>query len=1327
MLLDDGCNCHIISDKVGDKIGLDTVNQDLSLLVLGNLTEGNRRIGDVTLVGTNGFALHLREGVFGQILDPAKHEVATQDDIKDLDYCAGVTFEDFPDDGEEVDDRIGIILGSEHAWTWEEGERRTGPKHLPIAVESKFGWCLTGPRATPSSERTPLCCHKVTKNHTLDPVVSELLAKHFEPVDEGATALSVEDKFALKQMEETVIWDPVARRWRVGLPWKRGRADAARILNSLPSDQMSLDRLRRSAFKMQKDPARKEIIFQQMQEFDDNGQVVDVDPEEHRNMPPDRPKWVVPLHIVDKPGKPGQVRVCHDCKAKCGGVCLNDFLLDGPPLACSVIGILMRFREGGEVAVGADIKGYFHDVFIIEEDQGVFRYWWYKDRTMTEISLKMFLGHLMGAKSSSFTTTFVLRHHVSVHRDRYSLEVVDAVNRDFYVDDLLKSLKSVAAARDFRLEITGALADGGFKLCKWRSTHPEVLLDQPTSSSSSASPSAPSDAPDVDDLTPTEDLIEKVLGMRYRFSRDEFSYETDPAKVGVPVATKRGVLSVMNRLYDPLGLLSPFSIIARKIFQRAVKAVASWSDEDLLPPDIVKDFQSWQALIPQLADFRIRRWYSTPDTQVADPELHVFSDASSEAYGIVAYRREVVGDRYHVAIAFAKAHVVPIKFAEAGHHESIPRLELQAARLAAEIRAMIERETHKYSLVTMWTDSECVLKQLRDNTTRFKMYFANRISKIHAMTSVSEWRHVPSDLNPADDCSRGIIPSDPKWDRFLHGPGFLWGPESAWPVTKLSPAPLPASIFAINFQPPRSRHRFWPLNIAESTSSWVLKRRRVAVVMRMLKELVIWRREGKPKRPVVWFRFRFSCFSLADVNSAESMLVSAIQWHGFTDELKQIVRKEIAGPDERVELTSRPSPLKDLNPFVDDLGLLRCGGRLQNAHDLSYDEKFPLLLPAADPSVVDLIRHYHEELLHAGVDQVLAELRRRFWIPKCRQVIKRVVHLCVRCQELFKQPQSQKMAALPEYRITKSAPFLHTGVDVFGPFKVKIAGRSYHKVWVCLFTCLSIRAVHFEVLRDMSSNCFINALIRFRSRRPGVRHLYSDNGSNFTAANKELASTLEEWNSAVSEGLRISGLDWSFLPPVAPHRGGVWERLVRSAKRHLADLMGEEDLHIEVFSTVLAKAEAVLNSRPLTYVSGASDGEHPLTPLHFLCPGVFVASDDEILPPSPPDAFTLTYSWKRVQQLIDAFWRRWLRDYVSALQARPKWRETEVDLKIGDVVLMVDDNIRRSSWRLARVMDTSGSDNHVRGVTVKTPDGKLFLRDRTKFVHMELDPMRVKA
>ena len=314
------------------------------------------------------------------------------------------------------------------------------------------------------------------------------------------------------------------------------------------------------------------------------------------------------------------------------------------------------------------------------------------------------------------------------------------------------------------------------------------------------------------------------------------------------------------------------------------------------------------------------------------------------------------------------------------------------------------------------------------------------------------------------------------------------------------------------------------------------------------------------------------------------------------------------------------------------------------------------------------------------------------------------------------------MAPLPVERTQACRPFENTGVDCFGPVKCKIVGRAFHKVNVALFTCMATRAVHFEVLRSMDTSCFIDALQRFRARRPAVRRLFSDCGSNFTSAEKEIAAEVAAWNASSTEDLRLLGIEWKFNPPTSPHRGGVWERLVKAAKKHLTFVLTLDNLSIETLTTVLAQAELAMNSRPITHVSD-EPGVQALRPIDFLCPGVFAASDCDILPPSPPDAVCLRYSWRQSRALVDEFWNRWSRDYVSALQARPKWRSTEPNLEVGEVVLMVDEQCRRGDWRTGMIVETDGQDL-VRTVSVRTPNGKIFSRDRTKLVRLELDPLR---
>ena len=293
------------------------------------------------------------------------------------------------------------------------------------------------------------------------------------------------------------------------------------------------------------------------------------------------------------------------------------------------------------------------------------------------------------------------------------------------------------------------------------------------------------------------------------------------------------------------------------------------------------------------------------------------------------------------------------------------------------------------------------------------------------------------------------------------------------------------------------------------------------------------------------------------------------------------------------------------------------------------------------------------------------------------------------------------MADLPADRVTPGKPpFCTVGIDCFGPFLVK-RGRSHEKRYGCLFTCLSTRAVHIEMLSSLETDTFINALVRFSARRGTPESIRSDNGTNFVGAQRELSDAITKWNN--SDGLKThllqKGIEWTFNPPSASHMGGVWERMIRSVRKVMNAIMKDQVLDDERLETIFCEVEGIVNSRPLTPVSDDPKDEGPLTPNHILllrpvptlCPGPFVKTD------------TYGRRWRHVQFLADCFWRRWLREYLPLLQHRQKWKDQVRNIAVDDVVLIQDENTPRKDWPLGRVIETKTStDGLVRSATVKT-------------------------
>ena len=240
-------------------------------------------------------------------------------------------------------------------------------------------------------------------------------------------------------------------------------------------------------------------------------------------------------------------------------------------------------------------------------------------------------------------------------------------------------------------------------------------------------------------------------------------------------------------------------------------------------------------------------------------------------------------------------------------------------------------------------------------------------------------------------------------------------------------------------------------------------------------------------------------------------------------------------------------------------------------------------------------------------------------------------------------------------------------------------------------------------------------------RRPGLRVIFSDNGTNFRGADNELKHAVRDWNVSVPNDLRSRGIEWKFGPPHSSHWGGVWERLIREAKKHLSVLLSRSVLDLDMFATVLVGVEQIMNNRPLTYASSDIRDLTTLCPADFLHPGIRTHTSIHVYPPKPPGADTLRYVWKKTRALIDEFWDRWAVEYLHTLQKRYKWQSERKNLYVGQIVLLYDELTKRDRWPLGRVIAVKTDGNTVRDVTVQTANGKQYLRHVTKVIPLELE------
>ena len=298
-------------------------------------------------------------------------------------------------------------------------------------------------------------------------------------------------------------------------------------------------------------------------------------------------------------------------------------------------------------------------------------------------------------------------------------------------------------------------------------------------------------------------------------------------------------------------------------------------------------------------------------------------------------------------------------------------------------------------------------------------------------------------------------------------------------------------------------------------------------------------------------------------------------------------------------------------------------------------------------------------------------------------------------------------------------PFYHSACDACGPFWVNV-GRTKVKRWIYLFTCLTIRAIHCEVVHSLTTDSFLSAFRRFAARRGHISTLRLDNFSSHHKASQELESAFKQWKMTdLNHELLQHKTQFFFNPPFGSHFGGIFERMIRSIRSVLRNTFSRDDLRDEDLLTAVIEAEYIVNSRPLYPASNESNDFTPLTPNTFL-----LNDTQQLIAPIPPDKSYATHPirvrWKFIQELTQQFWERFLKEYIPTLRKRQKWVATRRNLQENDLVIIYDEGLPRAFWPLARVKQTLPSqDGLVRQVILVTADKKEYRRSIDKLYLLE--------
>ncbi|XP_055604683.1 uncharacterized protein LOC129752918 [Uranotaenia lowii] len=1268
---DEGSSTTLIEKEVIQKLGLKGSDAPLCLLWTGNVTreETDSSKLDLTISGTRSdrkFKLrNVRTvGTLGLHAQSLDYEALADQ----YNHLAKLPIDSYQNAIPK------LLIGLDNIQLTLPTKTREGKRDEPLAAKSCLGWSIFGKTGTMENSfaSTSLHIRECSKDNALHELVKEFFALESLGISSGPVLQSTDDQRVLAVLQRTTVKRNDGH-FECGLLWRFDDIEVP------PTKNMAINRLRCLERRLSKHPELRTALENLIDEYQEKQYAHKATADELSSMDPKR-MWFLPLGVVLNPRKSGKVRIIWDAAARVNGVAFNDLLLKGPDMLAPLHSVLYRFRQR-QICITGDIREMYHQIKIRAEDRQSQLFLWRKD-PQNEPDVFVLDVASFGATCSPCMAQYVKNVNAEEWKVEYP-EAEEPIKRSTYVDDYADSRDSVEEMVKIALDVRTVHSKAGFELRNFLSNSKEVLEQMGQASDVRQKEFA---------IVPAEQY-ERVLGMTWYPSEDSFGFSvnvpTDLQKVisGSIYPTKRSILRVVMSLFDPLGLISNYVIHGKTLLQDIWRAKIAWDEP--IPNELESKWKRWIELLKEIPSLRFARCYfpNYQPTSLQTLQVHVFVDASETAFACAIYFRMVDHHKPRVALVTAKAKVTPLK------PLSIPRAELEAALIGSRLlRTVIEGHTIPIGLRFMWTDSKTVLSWIKSDARKYRQYVAIRVGEILEITNQQEWHWVPSKLNIADEATKwGKGPLVSPKSCWVTGPEFLYLPENEWPEQ------LPVATDTEEEMRTLNVHR-------EVIVVPLIDPKRFSKFERLLRSTAY----------MYYFinraRYRLRTTGLLeqeDIRNGENVIWRQAQAEAYVEELillGRIGKKESAGSRQSGEITSA-SQLFKLSPFIDEWGVIRMRSRIEASPFASYDARFPIILPRKSRITMLLIDWYHRKFVHGNNESVVNEIRQRFHISRLRTEVRHFAKECTWCKVYRTKPIAPQMAPLPEARVTPFVrPFTYTGIDYFGPLYIKI-GRSKVKRWVALFTCLTIRAIHLEVVASLSTESLKLAMRRFISRRGPPTEIYTDNGTNFVGASRELLKEIQSVNAGLAETFTDRNTKWIFIPPSAPHMGGAWERMVRSVKAALSTLYQCRSPSEEVLQTVLCDAERMVNSRPLTYMPLETADSEALTPNHF----IHLASDGSKQPPKNPtdEKSALRSGWNLCQHLLDQMWRRWIREYLPTLTRRTKWFKDVKAIQEGDVVFIADENVR-SSWIRGRVVRTLvAKDGRIRQAFVKTSDGIL--------------------
>ena len=1145
----------------------------------------------------------------------------------------------------------------------------------------------------------------VTSAEALTKAVEKMWTMEKLPLDETPSSLTKDEQIAVESIKDKMYFDENLKRFVTGLLWR----DQPDLINNFPSAKARLDNL---LSKLRGNPILKKAYVDAMNEYI-NMQVVEKVTDPNITDLVRRDVYFLPHRAVyDEARLSTKCRIVFDASAKSGNKrSLNDNLVCGPALQLSILAIEVRFRTKKFVLIG-DIGKMFLQIRIKEEDRDYLRFLWKDPDAKGPPEIWRWNSLIFGAADSPFQAIKAIKTLVADRLKEPGLteldhKVCEILDQNTYVDDLTITADSCEEAFQLYKGVTGLLARANFQVRKWASNSPELLRKL-----------------DPDALAPTEvdfhaseeNVVSSdttTLGIQWDPKRDLIHYSKCSKIADENKNTMVSVASLLAKPFDPLGLLSPFILNARNILKQCHLLKLKWTDT--LPEQLQKEWKVWVDQLQYLQQVQYQRYVPLDDST----HIIVFSDASEKGYGAVAYcHTKNPRGTWESSILCARSRIAPNN-----RMLTIPKKELAACVVAAELAQFLHEELGlAKERFHLFSDSMVCLFQLTKPLNVLTPFVSNRVEKIR--NGGFTFQYVNTKENPADICSRGCELLSLNQELWRSGPTWLTMPVENWPKGEVDFSKIDKT------EGFRKTHIFSFIStLTTPLSHPVNKPKKIGEkkVWPTIKELLgIGKTERIPfenyyssyktllqRTSWIFFVARKwrSAVNRDNSEPCQSNLPEQIdKQHALEYWIKltqQSAYHEEITKLENQEAITRSSKILQFNPFIDDKGILRIGGRLTFSN-LSFEEKHPILLPKKHAFVQMLILHFHQENMHSGIDQTHFFLRERYWIIQSRQMIRSILRNCVKCRRITSRAMHPIMGNVPKGRtqLTQVEPaWTHVGVDLTGAIQLKKVGRrtvTPEQAYIVLYTCMTTRSIYLDLMLTNKTEDFLLSFKRLCGDVGSPKYIYSDQAGYFARAKEELQESFMNLKACM-ENLQEQGqIRWQMNASKAPHEAGVWERLVKTTKQTLLRVCRNSLFNYVEFLTVLKETQALINDRPL--VAASEEAIDVITPSMLaygkkLKPFREYFGDSEL-----PGKTNAKWRWQERTKQMDHLYQIWRKQYRDSLQRRAKWFTKQPNIKVGDLVVVHEEKVKRGYWKLARVVEILPSrDGSVRKVKISLP------------------------